>query len=152
MPGPQSMGKRAGFDPSAGDHGESPGECQAFARLENHYFINNGFWSDGQILAIDRIAYPRSIVQGRCDMTCPPQAACFRSFGPVEPKMVRQAGTPCQSPVSAPSLCAHGPVAGGSRIDPAPYSPLVPLLLCLGDGRPGRHAEGWRNAASGCPR
>ena len=64
---------------SNGSVGESPGEyARAFARLENHYFVNAGFLeTDGEILAnMGRIAHiPGVIVQGRYDMICPPQAA-----------------------------------------------------------------------------
>ena len=52
--------------------------ARAFARLENHYFINSGFLrEDGQILAdISKIAdIPGVIVQGRYDMICPPHTA-----------------------------------------------------------------------------
>lgn len=59
--------------------GESPTDyARAFARLENHYFFNNGFLqSDGWIHAnIDRIRHiPAVIVQGRFDMICPPVSA-----------------------------------------------------------------------------
>ena len=50
----------------------------AFARIENHYFSNNGFLSvDGQIMRdIDIIKdIPGTIVQGRYDMICPPDTA-----------------------------------------------------------------------------
>ena len=52
--------------------------ARAFARIENHYFINNGFLEeDGQIFrdlnTIDSI--PTIIVQGRYDMICPPATA-----------------------------------------------------------------------------
>ncbi|MDC0737700.1 prolyl aminopeptidase [Cognatishimia sp. SS12] len=64
---------------SAGATSHAPAEyARAFARLENHYFINNGFLDfDGQILAhMDRISHiPGAIVQGRYDMICPPRAA-----------------------------------------------------------------------------
>ena len=64
---------------SNGSECESPGEyARAFARLENHYFVNAGFLeADGEILVnMDRIAHiPGVIVQGRYDMICPPQAA-----------------------------------------------------------------------------
>lgn len=59
--------------------GESPSDyARTFARLENHYFQNGGFLeSDGWILRerhrIEHI--PATIVQGRYDMVCPPQAA-----------------------------------------------------------------------------
>lgn len=62
-----------------GTTGDSPSEyARAFARLENHYFINAGFLeSDGQILAnMSKIAHiPSTIVQGRYDMICPPASA-----------------------------------------------------------------------------
>ncbi len=50
----------------------------AFARLENHYFINAGFLeTDGQVMRdMDRIRHlPGHIVQGRYDMICPPHTA-----------------------------------------------------------------------------
>ena len=59
--------------------GEGPADyARAFARLENHYFINAGFLEhDGQILArLDRLRdIPGHIVQGRYDMICPPESA-----------------------------------------------------------------------------
>ncbi|MGB3146268.1 MAG: prolyl aminopeptidase [Paracoccaceae bacterium] len=59
--------------------GEAPHDyARAFARLENHYFINRGFLDhDGQILTNrGRIAHiPADIVQGRFDMICPPRSA-----------------------------------------------------------------------------
>ncbi len=62
-----------------GPGGDSPAEyARAFARLENHYFINAGFLGpERQILdRLDRIAdIPGVIVQGRYDMICPPAAA-----------------------------------------------------------------------------
>lgn len=62
-----------------GPGGESPAEyARAFARLENHYFINGGFLEeDGQILKnMDVLAdVPGTIVQGRYDMICPPISA-----------------------------------------------------------------------------
>ncbi|MEQ9260285.1 MAG: prolyl aminopeptidase [Roseovarius sp.] len=64
---------------SNGMGGDSPPDyARAFARLENHYFINRGFLErDGQIYEdIQKIAHiPGTIVQGRYDMICPPDAA-----------------------------------------------------------------------------
>ena len=64
---------------SDGVTGESPADyARAFARLENHYFKNNGFLDeDQQILnRMDRIKdIPGVIVQGRFDMICPPISA-----------------------------------------------------------------------------
>ena len=64
---------------SDGTTGEGPAEyARAFARLENHYFINGGFLEeDGQILRdMPRLGrVPGTIVQGRLDMICPPISA-----------------------------------------------------------------------------
>lgn len=87
-----------------GATGESPGEyARAFARLENHYFINGAFLEkDGQILEqMDKIAHiPGHIVQGRYDMICPPQAAwnMAQRWPDVELKMVRNAGHALSEP------------------------------------------------------
>ncbi|MEM8729943.1 MAG: prolyl aminopeptidase [Pseudomonadota bacterium] len=89
---------------SSGLSGDSPGEyARAFARLENHYFINAGFMEfDGQILAhMDRIAQtPGVIVQGRYDMICPPVSAYALSeaWPAGELRMVRQAGHALSEP------------------------------------------------------
>ncbi len=62
-----------------GPGGESPAEyARAFARLENHYFINGGFLDgDGHLLRnMKSIAeVTGTIVQGRYDMICPPVSA-----------------------------------------------------------------------------
>jgi proline iminopeptidase len=89
---------------SNGMTGESPGNyARAFARLENHYFINNGFLKfDGQILAnMARISHiPGVIVQGRYDMICPPTSAWkLNELWPAaELKMVRNAGHAMSEP------------------------------------------------------
>lgn len=89
---------------SSGMSGESPGDyARAFARLENHYFINNGFLEfDGQILAnMGKISHiPGVIVQGRYDMICPPTSAWrINELWPAaELKMVRNAGHALSEP------------------------------------------------------
>lgn len=54
-----------------------PDYARAFARLECHYFHNQCFLAEGQLLRdMDRIAHlPATIVQGRYDMVCPPHSA-----------------------------------------------------------------------------
>jgi len=53
--------------------------ANAFARIENHYFVNGGFMRDGQLLAvqeIDKIRHiPTVVVQGRFDVVCPATTA-----------------------------------------------------------------------------
>jgi len=83
---------------SAGTSGESPADyARAFARLENHYFINNAFLNrDTQILKrMDRLRdIPGHIVQGRYDMICPPASAhaLHRAWPLSELEMVGRAG------------------------------------------------------------
>lgn len=64
---------------SEGRGGESPSDyTRAFARLENHYFVNRGWLDeDGWILKNAALIadIPGIIVQGRFDMICPPRSA-----------------------------------------------------------------------------
>jgi len=89
---------------SNGQGGEAPAEyARAFARLENHYFTNDGFLEyDGQILAeVDKIAHiPGVIVQGRYDMICPPQRAweLAQAWPNSELRMIRNAGHALSEP------------------------------------------------------
>lgn len=47
--------------------------ADAFARLENHYFVHDCWLEDGQLLRdVDRIRHiPGVIIHGRYDMPCP---------------------------------------------------------------------------------
>ncbi|KLO17410.1 peptidase S33, proline iminopeptidase 1 [Schizopora paradoxa] len=53
--------------------------ANAFARIENHYFVNQGWMREGQLLEkqeIDKIRHiPTVIVQGRYDVVCPATTA-----------------------------------------------------------------------------
>ncbi|KAF8591077.1 proline iminopeptidase [Ramaria rubella] len=53
--------------------------ANAFARIENHYFVNEGWFRDGQLLEkqeIDKIRHiPTVVVQGRYDVVCPATTA-----------------------------------------------------------------------------
>ncbi|QNT70471.1 prolyl aminopeptidase [Defluviicoccus vanus] len=58
-------------DPLAGSHDEA---ALALARIEAHYFVNNAFLADDEILhgvSTLRHLVPGTIVQGRYDMVCP---------------------------------------------------------------------------------
>jgi proline iminopeptidase len=89
---------------SAGHGGESPGDyARAFARLENHYFVNEGFLeSDGWILKnLDALhGIPGVIVQGRYDMICPPRSAweLAKAWPDADLRMVRNAGHALSEP------------------------------------------------------
>ena len=87
-----------------GPGGESPAEyARAFARLENHYFVNAGFLEeeDQLIKRIDTIAHiPGVIVQGRYDMICPPVSAhrLHKAWPRSELRMIGKAGHALSEP------------------------------------------------------
>lgn len=89
---------------SDGWAGEAPADyARAFARLENHYFVNKGFLpEDGHILKnAGRLAgLPGVIVQGRFDMICPPKQAMalHRAWPGSELRMVGRAGHALSEP------------------------------------------------------
>lgn len=77
--------------------------ARAFARLENHYFINGGFLGESeQILAnTDKLrAISGTIVQGRYDLICPPRSAyeLSRRWKKSELRMVGKAGHAMSEP------------------------------------------------------
>ena len=84
--------------------GEAPADyARAFARLENHYFLNRGFLEeDGQILRdVHRLKdVPATIVQGRYDMICPPVSAwtLAQHWHRAELKMIPAAGHALSEP------------------------------------------------------
>ncbi|MDQ7992933.1 MAG: prolyl aminopeptidase, partial [Propionicimonas sp.] len=59
------------------DEFSDPAVALAFARIENHYFVNGGWFTDGQLIAgVDAIRHiPAVIVQGCYDLPCPPVTA-----------------------------------------------------------------------------
>ncbi|KAF8260022.1 proline iminopeptidase [Lactarius quietus] len=67
------------IDPAHVAAAEEDDWANAFARIENHYFINEGFVREGQLLdkqEIDKIRHiPTIAVQGRYDVVCPPTTA-----------------------------------------------------------------------------
>ncbi|GAA4221662.1 proline iminopeptidase [Sagittula marina] len=103
---------------SNGHGGEAPGEyARAFARLENHYFVNKGFLpEDGWILNnADKLAgIPGVIVQGRYDMICPPRRAweLAQAWPDADLRMVRNAGHALSEPgISAELVRAMDEIA-----------------------------------------
>jgi len=97
---------------SAGMFGESPADyARAFARLENHYFVNAGFLeSDGWIMAnrgrIEHIG--AVIVQGRYDMICPPVTASNLAAGwaKADLRIIPMAGHALSEPGISEALVA----------------------------------------------
>ena len=84
--------------------GESPADyARAFARLENHYFTNNGFLEDPDHILSRMGALsdtPGTIVQGRYDMICPPASAwrLSEAWPSGTLKLVGQAGHALSEP------------------------------------------------------
>lgn len=63
--------------PDVADQFGSDAVALGVGRLEAHYFCNQGFLADDQLIrGVDRIRHlPAVIVQGRYDMVCPPMSA-----------------------------------------------------------------------------
>ncbi|KAG7451222.1 proline iminopeptidase [Guyanagaster necrorhizus] len=76
----------------------------AFARIENHYFVNDGFMRDGQLLEqqeIDKIRHiPTVVIQGRYDVVCPATTAyALKKVWPeIELHIVPDAGHSSREP------------------------------------------------------
>lgn len=75
----------------------------SFARIENHYFVNGGFFEpeDQLIRHVDRIRHiPTVIVQGRYDLVCPFQTAwdLHKAFPEAEFVVVPDAGHSAYEP------------------------------------------------------
>jgi proline iminopeptidase len=83
-------------DPELIDEHEVDDYAVTFARIENHYFLNGGFFEDDQLIRdVDRIRHiPCVIVQGRYDM-CTPAATAWdlhRAWPEAEFHLVPDAG------------------------------------------------------------
>jgi len=73
-----------------------PEMALALARIECHYFVNNGFMADNQLInEVDRIRnIPAVIVQGRYDVVCPAVSAweLSRAWPEADLRIVADAG------------------------------------------------------------
>lgn len=82
----------------------------AFARIENHYFINEGFMRQGQLLekqSIDKIRHiPCIVVQGRYDVVCPATTAWAlkKAWPEIELQIVPDAGHSSAEPGTSKRL------------------------------------------------
>jgi proline iminopeptidase len=75
----------------------------AFARIEAHYFVNNGWLDKGQGLLenVDKIRkIPGVIVQGRYDVVCPAESAwaLHRAWPEADLRIVKDAGHSAMEP------------------------------------------------------
>lgn len=99
------------LDPGDGRGYPSSAYALAFARLENHYFINGGFLeTDDQVMRdMPRIRHlPGHIVQGRYDMICPPHTAqaVHEAWPGSTLKMIANAGHALSEPGVTAALVA----------------------------------------------
>lgn len=99
------------IDPGEARGYPSSSYALAFARLENHYFINAGFLEvDGQIHRdMPRLRdIPGFIVQGRYDMICPPRTAVavHEAWPGSKLKMISNAGHALSEPGITAELVA----------------------------------------------
>ncbi|WP_433324768.1 prolyl aminopeptidase [Spirillospora sp. CA-294931] len=83
-------------DPETVEEFGEENHAVAFARIENHYFLHNGFFEEEQLLRdVDKIRHiPAVIIQGRYDMCTPPATAwdLHRAWPEAEFHMVDDAG------------------------------------------------------------
>jgi len=91
-------GRTANLRPkkSVVEHFSDPFTALSLARIEAHYFINNAFMKDNQILrdAHKLNAIPGTIVQGRYDMICPMESAweLYQTWTMAELYIIADAG------------------------------------------------------------
>ncbi len=90
---------------------DEPLAAMAMARIECHYFMNDGFFNDeNQILNnIDRIRHiPCVIVQGRYDVVCPPRTAwdLHQAWPEADYQLIPDAGHSAFDPSNAKALVA----------------------------------------------
>ncbi|GER43289.1 proline iminopeptidase [Striga asiatica] len=85
--------------------------CLAFARIENHYFVNRGFFpSDSYLLDnIEKITHIKTvIVQGRYDVCCPMMSAwdLHKALPEADFRVVPDAGHSANEPGTSEELVA----------------------------------------------
>jgi len=91
-------------DPVRIAHADEDKFANAFALIENHYFVNEGFMRDGQLLEsqeIDKIRHiPTVVVQGRYDVVCPITTAWAlkKAFPELTLHIVSDAGHSAREP------------------------------------------------------
>ena len=98
-------------DPAFTSHYEENEFALAFARIEAHYFFNNGFMqSDGQLLTnVSQLRQiPAVIVQGRYDVVCPMESAwaLHRAWPEAELIITADGGHSAAEPSNSRALVA----------------------------------------------
>jgi proline iminopeptidase len=117
----------------------SPAFALAFARIENHYFMHQGWFDDGQLIANAGLLadIPGVIVQGRYDLCTPAVTAwdLHRTWPEAEFHMIADAGHSFDEPgVRDALVTATDRFAADFPGEPAP-APSLSLILT--DAAPG---------------
>jgi proline iminopeptidase len=90
------------LDPAIDKAHEDPHYALAFSRIENHYFVNDGFFKPGQLLrdAAKLRGIPGVIVQGRYDVCTPAKTAweLHKAWPEAEFHIVGEAGHAMKEP------------------------------------------------------
>ncbi|XP_061370078.1 proline iminopeptidase-like [Gastrolobium bilobum] len=91
--------------------GDADNFSLAFARIENHYFVNKGFFPSDSFLLdrVDKIRHIKTIiVQGRYDMCCPMMSAwdLHKAWPEADFRVVPDAGHSANEPGIAAELVA----------------------------------------------
>ncbi|MBO6939404.1 MAG: prolyl aminopeptidase [Deltaproteobacteria bacterium] len=101
---------RLQVDPALVARTSEPRFAEAFARIECHYFVHEGFIEEGQLLRdVGRIRHiPGVIVQGRYDVVCPPKSAwdLHRAWPEAELHLIGAAGHSALEEGTAEALVA----------------------------------------------
>ena len=96
--------------PETVDEFASDAVSLALGRLEAHYFLHRGFFSENQLLqGLPRISHlPAVIVQGRYDIVCPPATACalHQAWSGSRLHIVEDAGHAALEPGTCAALVA----------------------------------------------
>ncbi|MEZ5530306.1 MAG: prolyl aminopeptidase [Porticoccaceae bacterium] len=89
-------------------HLGSPHTALAMARIEAHYFVNDAFLEDGEIISnVDRLRdIPAIIVHGRYDMVCPVDQAfaLHQAWPEAKLEIIRDAGHASSEPSTLAAL------------------------------------------------
>jgi proline iminopeptidase len=95
-------------DPSVIDDFGTDAVSLGLGRLEAHYFLHQGFFTEDQLIReVDRIRHlPAVIVQGRYDMVCPPWSAhrLHAAWPQAKLRMIADAGHAATEPGIAAAL------------------------------------------------
>jgi len=97
-------------DPQLVDSMAEPAAATAFARIENHYFVHDGWFRENQLIDDSKVLrdIPTVIVQGRYDACTPPMTAwdLHRALPEAELVLVDDAGHSATEPGIAAALRA----------------------------------------------